>query len=140
MRVLLDTDVVLDYALGREPFAQNAGKLLELNAQGAFDGYVSGITPINVFYVARKMLGRDKVRQILADFLLAFRVCPIDRSILTDAFALPVTDYEDAVQCTSAIASELDAIVTRNLKDYENAPLPVLSPAAFLNQLVSPEE
>lgn len=139
MRVLLDTDVILDYLLGREPFSQTAGKLLELNAQGAFDGYMSGITPINVFYIARKIMERDKLRQALNDLLLALRVCPINHDVLSQAFALPFTDYEDAAQCASAIASQLDAIVTRNLEDYKNATLPVFSPTDFLNQLIPPE-
>lgn len=140
MRVLLDTDVVLDYLLEREPFTQTAGRLFELNARGVFDGYISGITPINVFYIGRKSLERDKLRQALKDLLLAVRVCPITHDVLSQAFALPLADYEDAVQYTSATASHLDAIVTRNLKDYKNATLPVFSPADLLKQLTSPQK
>jgi predicted nucleic acid-binding protein len=137
MRALLDTDVILDHLLERRPFAQAAGELLELNAQGVFDGYVSGITPINIFYIARKVMERDKLRQALNDLLLAVYVCPIDHSILTGALTLPFTDYEDAVQCASAMANQMDAIVTRNLADYKNAALPVFSPTDFLNRLKS---
>jgi predicted nucleic acid-binding protein len=140
MRVLLDTDVVLDHLLEREPFAQAASQLLELNAEGTFDGYVSGITPINVFYIARKIMEHHKLRQILNDLLLAVRVCPITHDVLNQAFALPFADYEDAVQHASATASQLDAIITRNLDDYKNATLPVFSPTDFLNQLTSPQE
>lgn len=139
MRVLLDTDVVLDHLLEREPFAQTASELLELNAQGVFDGYISGITPINVFYIARKFMGRDKSRQLLKDLLLAVSVCPITYDILNQAFALPFSDYEDAAQHACATASGLDAIVTRNLKDYQNATLPVFTPTEFLNRLTSSE-
>ena len=138
MRALLDTDVILDYLLEREPFMHAAGKLLELNAQGIFEGYISGITPINVFYIGRKFMARDKLRKVLNDLLLAARVCPIDHAVLNQAYALPFADYEDAVQCASAMASQLDAIVTRNLGDYKNATLPVFSPTDFLNQLTSP--
>jgi predicted nucleic acid-binding protein len=137
MRALLDTDVVLDHLLERAPFAQTAGELLELNAKGLFDGYVSGITPINIFYIARKAMKPEKLRQVLNDLLLAMRVCPINHAILMRAFALPFTDYEEAVQCASAMASKLDAIVTRNLGDYQNATLPVFSPTDFLKQLKS---
>lgn len=135
MRVLIDTDVVLDHLLARGSFAQSASELLELNAQGAFEGYVSGITPINIFYIARKFMQRDKLRQFISDLLLAVRVCPITHEVLNQAFALPFNDYEDAVQHASATASQLDAIVTRNLEDYKNATLPVFSPTDFLNQL-----
>ena len=140
MRVLLDTDVILDYLLEREPFAQTARELLELNAQGIFDGYISGITPINVFYIARKIIERDKLKQVLNDLLVAVRVCPITHAVLSQALTLPFNDYEDAVQHASATANHLDAIVTRNLDDYKNATLPVFSPTDFLNPLTRPQE
>lgn len=137
MRVLLDSDVVLDFVLERELFVEVAGELFELIAQGACDGYISGITPINVFYLTRKAKGIDKARQAVSDLLIAFQVSPITHMVLEDAFALPFTDYEDAVQHASATASSLDAIVTRNLDDYQNATLPVYSPMDFLNHLKS---
>jgi predicted nucleic acid-binding protein len=135
MRVLLDSDVVLDFLLERAPFSEVAGELFELIAQGACSGYVSGITPINVFYLMRKAKGIDKARQATSDLLIAVRVCPITQIVLEAAFALSFTDYEDAVQHASATAAGLDAIVTRNLEDYKNASLPVYSPVDFLNQL-----
>jgi predicted nucleic acid-binding protein len=140
MRVMFDTDVVLDHLLNREPFAQAAGQLLELNAQGIFDGYISGITPVDIFYIARKVMKHNEVRQAINDLLLAMRVCPITHDVLNQALALPFTDYEDAVQHTSATASQLDAIVTRNLDDYKNATLPVFSTTGLLHQLASPQE
>jgi predicted nucleic acid-binding protein len=140
MRVLLDTDVVLDHLLERVPFAETAGKLLELNVHGAFDGYISGITPINIFYIGRKFMGRDELRQALQDLLVAVHVCPITHDSLSQAFDLSFADYEDAVQHASATANNLEAIVTRNLEDYKNATLPVFSPTDFLNQLTSPQE
>ncbi|HEY0101293.1 MAG TPA: PIN domain-containing protein [Pyrinomonadaceae bacterium] len=135
MRVLLDSDVVLDFVLERKPFVEAAGELFELIAQGACDRYVSGITPINVFYLMRKAKGIDKARQAIGDLLIAFQVCPITHTVLKDACALPFADYEDAAQHASATASSLDAIVTRNLDDYKNATLPVYSPSDFLNHL-----
>lgn len=135
MRVLLDSDVVLDFVLARKPFVEAAGELFELIAQGACDGYVSGIIPINVFYVMRKAQGVAQARQAIDDLLIAFQVCPITQRVLRDAFTLPFTDYEDAVQHASAEAIKLDAIVTRNLDDYKNATLPVYSPVDFLSHL-----
>jgi predicted nucleic acid-binding protein len=139
MRVLLDTDVVLDVMLARVPFAQTSGRLLDLAEQGLFEAYVSSITPLNVFYIARKAKSIGDLRQALKQLLQTAHVCPIDHSVLINAFTLPFADYEDAVQHAAATASKLDAIVTRNLKDYKNATLPVFSPADFLNQLTPPE-
>jgi len=135
MRVLLDTDVVLDFLLEREPFDEAASKLFELIAQGACDGYISAITPTNVFYLARKDKGAAPTKQAIGSLLTALRVCPVNQSVLEQALILPFSDFEDAVQHASATASGLDAIVTRNLDDYKHATLPVFSPTDFLNHL-----
>jgi predicted nucleic acid-binding protein len=137
MRVLLDTDVIIDFLLERKPFFQAASDLLELNANGAFDAYISSITPINVFYIGRKIVGTARTRQGIDDLLKLVRVSPIDDSCLIRALGLPFADYEDAVQHASATAEGLDAIVTRNLDDYKNATLQVFSPADFLKRLPS---
>jgi len=135
MRVLLDTDVGLDFLLGRETFSEAADELFELIGQGTFDASVAPITPINIFYLARKMQGDDKARRGIAALLRVVSVCPVNHTILTGALASPIVDYEDAVQHACAAAAGLDAIVTRNLGDYKNATLPVFSPPDFLNHL-----
>jgi len=137
MRVLLDTDVVLDFVLEREPFVDAARELFESVARGEFDGYISGITPVNVFYLGRKLKGAAQTKQAIGDLLVAMRVCPINRSVLQQAMTLPFSDYEDAVQHACATAGGMDAIVTRNLDDYRNATLPVYSPTELLDRLNS---
>lgn len=139
MRVLFDTDVVLDLVLDREPFVEAAAKLFELHEQGRIDGYISSVTTVNVFYLTRKNKGIAVARQAVEELLTTLNVCALDRFILEDAHRLAFTDYEDAVQHASATANSLDAIVTRNLKDYKNATLPVFSPTDFLNQLIPPQ-
>jgi predicted nucleic acid-binding protein len=131
MRVLFDTDVVLDVIAERVPFAAAASELLDFSEQGLFEAYISAITPINIFYIARKAKSSGDLRQAIEHLLRTVRVCPVDHM----ALASPIADYEDAVQHASAAAVGLDAIVTRNLADYKNAALPVYSPTSFLNQL-----
>jgi predicted nucleic acid-binding protein len=137
MRVLLDTDVLLDVLLARAPFSQAAARLLDLSQQGMFDAYISGISPVNIFYIARKAKSSDELRRALSQLLQTARVCPLDHSILTEALTSTIRDYEDAVQHACAAAAGLDAIVTRNLDDYKHATLPVYSPTDFLNHLES---
>ena len=137
MRALIDTDVLLDVLLARAPFSQAAERLLDLGQQGVFDAYVSGISPVNIFYIARKAKTSDELRRALSQLLLAAHVCPIDHAALNDALASPIRDYEDAVQHACAVAAGLDAIVTRNLDDYKYATLPVYSPTDFLSHLNS---
>lgn len=135
MRVLFDTDVVLDLVLAREPFDQAARALFKLHEQGGIDAYIAAITPVNVFYIARKLKGVDAARQAVKLLLASLTVCPLYKSILDEAGKLPFTDYEDAVQHASAIASRLEAIVTRDLNDYKNATLPIFSPREFLDKI-----
>ena len=137
MRVLLDTDVILDVFLKREPFAEAAAELWRANEQGLYEGYVSAITPVNLFYVARRIKDVTVAHAAVTELLAAFHVCPIDQLTLQSALALPFQDYEDAVQHMSAASSQLDAIVTRDAQDYAQATLPIMSPRDCLKQIVS---
>lgn len=137
MQVLLDTNVILDFVLERDPHFAAAAELFELNATERYQGFVSSITPINVFYIGRKAVGAEKARERVRDLLVAFEVCTITIGSLTAALSLPFSDYEDAVQHASATANEIDAIVTRDLDDYKNATLPVFTPVDFLAKLKS---
>ena len=140
MRTLLDTDVVLDVILAREPFAKEAAELLDLGEQGLFEPYVSAITPLNIFYIARKAKPVRDLRQAIQSLLETVGVCPIDKSILTSAFELRFVDYEDAVQHESATAAGVEAIVTRDIHDYKYATLPVFTPEDFLQHLKSQQQ
>jgi predicted nucleic acid-binding protein len=139
MRALLDTDVILDFLLERKPFSEAASDLLEHNANGIFDAYISGITPINVFYLGRKVVGAPKIRQGIADLLRLVRISSVTLESLEKALDLPFADYEDAVQYCCATAEGLEAIVTRNVTDYKNSTLPVFTPAEFLSHIKSPQ-
>ncbi len=140
MRVLFDTDVVLDLVLDREPFVEAAAALFVLQERGRIDGCVSGITLVNVFYVTRKIKGSEGARRAVEELLTTLSVCTLDRSVLESAQRLAFSDYEDAVQHACAAAGQLDAIITRNLGDYKNATLPVFAPADFLNHLTNQQK
>ncbi len=105
-----------------------------------FDGYIAAITPLNVFYIIRKHTGLSQAQRAIKELLVNFQVCPVDRSILEAASLSALSDFEDAVQHESALALGLDMIVTRNLSDYANAVMKVLSPAAFLSLLAPPAD
>jgi len=135
MRVLLDTNVVLDYLLDREPFADAAADVWEAHRQGRIEAYISAITPINIFYIARKLKGVDSALSITRALIAEFRIITLDENVLKYAISVPQKDYEDAVQISSAILSNLDAIVTRNLRDYSASQLRVYTPVDLLKVL-----
>lgn len=138
MRVLFDTNVILDLFLDRPLFADDAAQLWQANVDGRLEGFVSAITPVNLFYIARRLKDRPTAFQAVEELLAAMSVCPVDQTILQTALILSFTDYEDAVQHASATSNGMQAIVTRNLKDFSGATVPVLSPTELLAQLPSP--
>ncbi len=136
-RVLLDTNVVLDFLLDRAPFADAAAALWKANEQGRIEVYVSVITPVNIYYIARKLKGATAARRLVESLLAACHICGPDRDLLLSALTLPLKDFEDAVQVVSAQAEALDALVTRDPKDFEGVNFRILSPSACLEQLPS---
>lgn len=135
MRVLLDNDVILDFLLQRQPFYNSANRIFIHLQNKEIEVYISAITPINAFYTTRKEKGKDVAFKAVENLLKIVEVCRTNKSVLQDAFTLNFSDFEDAVQCASAIAENLDAIVTRNTKDYKLSPIKVFSPDDFLQYL-----
>lgn len=131
MRVLLNTNVVLDFILKRAPFDRDAKEIFVRAAQRQIEIFVSPIAPINAFYTTRKEKGKDTAFQSIEKLLKIVRITKSDINTLQNALSLNFNDYEDAVQCASALAENLDAIVTRNTKDYKNTSIKIYSPTDF---------
>lgn len=134
-KALLDTDVSLDFILQRQPFFVEADEIFLRCSNGDFEAYVCNITPINIFYIGKKEIGRQPVIQAISDLLTLAKICKADSQILQTALTSPITAYEDAVQHECAVAENLDAIVTRNAKDFKNASIEIYSPVEFLQFL-----
>lgn len=134
MRVLLDTDVILDLLLDRAPFADAAAALWLAHEREQLNAYIAAITPINLFYIARKLRNEQAARQAVVELLATLNVCAIEQGTLNSAPSLPFRDYEDAVQHAAASAAGLEAIITRNVEDYSAATLPIFTPNEFIQQ------
>ncbi len=132
---MLDTDIVLDYLLAREPFSRAASEIWDAARSGKFEAFVSAITPVNLYYIARKLKGDAKARMAVRGLLQVCRIAITDHAALQQALDLDMKDYEDAVQVASARAMSLDVVVTRNVGDYVGADIPILSPDQFLAHL-----
>lgn len=136
MRVLIDTNIVLDFLLQREPFFQDAELLFQSVSSGQIIGYVTATTLTDIFYISRKHTRSvEQARQAVSETLTAMIICPIDRAVLESAFDSGLVDFEDAVQIFGAVAQGLDAILTRDNKGFLSSPIPVLSIQELLLQL-----
>jgi len=136
MRALVDTNIILDVLLTRDAFLAASADVWLANEQGLYEGFVSAITPVNVYYVARSYKKDKKTaRKLAATVLDTFQVCPLSMEDLKAAVPSNVEDYEDAVQVIQAVAAKLDFIVTRDLKDFANSPIKAISPVEFMKRL-----
>ena len=98
MRVLIDTNIVLDFLLQREPFFQDAELLFQAIDAGQLIGYVTATTLTDIFYISRKHTRSvEQARQAVLETLTAMVICPIDRAVLESAFNSGLVDFEDAV-------------------------------------------
>ncbi|MBL1174199.1 PIN domain-containing protein [Pantanalinema sp. GBBB05] len=135
MRVLIDTNIILDYLLQREPFFQNANLLFQAINSGRVVAYLTATTLTDIFYIARRHTGSiEQARQATFEILTAMAICPVNRAVLESAFASAIPDFEDAVQIACAIAQGLDAIVTRDAT-FSSMLISVLTVEEVLQQL-----
>jgi len=132
VRILLDTNIILDFILQRPDFYDDANDIFIRLQNLEFQAFVTSVTAINAFYTAKKEIGREAAFETVENLISLVDICNSDKDYLTNAFTLNFADYEDAVQCASAMAAGLDAIVTRDTKDFQNSPIPVYSPRDFL--------
>lgn len=132
MKVLFDTNVVLDVLLDREPHVGVAVKLFALVDNDRLEGSLCATTVTTVFYIAAKSFGRKRALSQVRDLLDLFAIADVDRDVLDRALDLDFADFEDAVAHEAARASGVAAIVTRDGRDFANASLPVFDPAELL--------
>jgi predicted nucleic acid-binding protein len=136
VRVLIDTNIVLDFLLQREPFSQDAELLFQSIDAGQIIGYVTATTLTDIFYISRKHTRSvEQARQAVSEILTAMVICPIDRAVLESAFNSGLVDFEDAVQIFGAVAQGLDAILTRDSKGFLSSPIPVMSVQELLRSI-----
>ena len=135
MRVLLDTNVLLDSMLQRPPWHSDADAILHAAGRGAVTVAVTALSIANLFYIGRRIVGTDQARTDVRTCLNTLQVLAVDRQALMDADALAGSDFEDNIQIAAAVATGLDAIVTRDQSGFSHAPIPVWSPSDLLQRL-----
>ena len=117
MRILIDTNVILDVLLKRSPFYETAIEVLKLSARDDIQEFVSASAITDIYYIAYKNL-RDKaaVRELLKKLLLIVSVAGVSEEEIQKALELEWNDFEDSVQYSVAALNEMDGIITRNVK------------------------
>lgn len=132
MRVLFDTNVIVDLLLDRTPFAEAAVSLASRVERGRLTGVLCANTITTVHYLVSKAAGPEAARAKLRKLVDLFEVAPVTRAVLESAFDFPIGDFEDAVIHEAAREASVEAIVTRDLGDFDRADLTVYSPTELL--------
>lgn len=140
MKILFDTNVILDVFLERHPFFEASSQVLGLAEQDKIEGWIGGTTVTTIHYLLAKALTPQKAEVYINELLKIFHITSINRVVLADALTCNFRDYEDAVLYQTALHANLDAILTRNQKDFQHSSLPVFSPKEFLSAKDSLDE
>lgn len=133
-RLLVDTNILMDLLSKREEFYKEAQVLFTLADNKKLVLCISALSLANIHYLLAKIHGKDIARRILIQFKVLVEVLALDDKITELALASDFTDFEDAIQYYTAIEHNLNAIITRNKKDFKSSKLPVLTAREFLNK------
>ena len=129
----IDTDVIIDFIVDRQPFSREAARVFSLIEQKKVRGYTSALCYSNLYYVLSKYASHRKVIARLNELTEFVGILKVDEEIIKSALVSDFKDFEDAVQYYTAHNSKrIDVIITRNINDYKNASLPVMTPETFL--------
>jgi predicted nucleic acid-binding protein len=132
-RVLIDTNILLDYLLTREPYFYNADKMIQLCTAGNVKACIASHSVANMFYIMRKDVEPHKRREMLIDLCMIFDVIEVDRSkLITSLTNEMFSDFEDCLQVECAKEYKADYIITRNINDYKKSEIPALTPEVYL--------
>jgi len=129
MKLLIDTNVILDVLLRREPFFRSAAAVLNLSQRNDVQEYVSASAITDIYYIANKqMKDRASAQNLLKRLLMVVSVAAVSEQEIRNALDLSWTDFEDCVQYSVALLKEMDGIVTRNPSDYQQAAIQIWLP------------
>lgn len=132
MKVLLDTNVILDVWLAREPFWRDSAKLLGKVEEKEIKGVICPTTVTTLHYLGKKVLGEKKARALIKNIIGICEIGGISNQSFQSALESKVIDFEDAVIESVALLTAVDYIATRNLKDFRKSRIEAKEPPFFL--------
>lgn len=135
-KILIDTDVILDFFFDRKPFSEEASKILSLCEKKEIKGYVTSIMLSNIYYLLRKTAKHEKVIENLKLLMTIIDVITTNKKAVIEALNSDFKEFENALQNFSAkIDDKITVIITRNIKDYKTSKLSVMTPETYLKTL-----
>lgn len=135
MKILIDTNVILDVLCNRQDFVDDSLKVFKYCEANQITGYISALSIPNIVYIMRKELDSEKIKEILTTLTSIFTVVDLRENDLLKAADMDFSDYEDALQSVCAARAKVNYIVTRNIKDFKNSTIPAIKPSELFDRI-----
>ncbi len=132
MKIFLDSDVLLDFLLGREPFLNDIKWILELSLKKQFKLHTSSLAIANIHYLIAKTINAEQAFTRVNKLITFVKIIKVGEKEIKCSLQSKFKDFEDGVQNFSALHAEMEVIVTRNIKDFKTSSLPIFTPQEFL--------
>jgi predicted nucleic acid-binding protein len=132
IKVLFDTNIILDIALKRESFFEDAQKLFILIDKERITGNITATAITDIYYIAKKEKGHNEAINFIKNLIEVIDVIGINKETILKALASKMKDFEDAIQSSAAEIHQIDLILTRNKNDFTDTTIKVLTPKEFL--------
>lgn len=137
-KVLIDTDVILDFFFDRQPYAGYSAQVVGLCETNKIEGFVTAVILSNVYYLLRRTARHDKVIDHLKQLLGITDILAMDKEVVTNALNSGFKDFEDSLQNFAAMKhGAIDVILTRNLKDFSKSEIGVLTPESYIKTIIA---
>jgi len=134
-KVLVDTNICIDAALYRKPYASDALQIIELSQLDKLNAMIAAHSFDKIFYILRKSYNVEKRYALIAELRSVFRIAPITQTVFDEALGLKWPDFEDAIHYRAAVAAGCDAIVTRNPADFKDVEIEIFSPVQLITEI-----
>lgn len=135
MNVLLNTNVVLDYILKRDPFFEHAKTIFRWSYEQKIIAYVSASAVTDIYYLIQQAMDKATALNFIQELVQFIQIAGVDKTVVLLALQSGISDFEDAVQNAAAKNTGITHIITRNIKDYKKSDLMIVSPGSFIKSL-----
>lgn len=133
MRILADTNIIIDVLTSREPWNKSAEKIVLMAANHTIEMYITASSATDIYYLIRKHLHNAETAKVIMGKLFSLTgILEVTANDCMDALASAISDYEDAVVEKVAHRNDIDYIVTRNIKDYQAGDTKIILPDDFI--------
>ena len=133
MRVLIDTNVIIDALTSREPWKESAEKIFIMAANHVIEMYITASSATDIYYLVKKyMHSAEQAKQVMGKLYSLVGILSVSEAECIEALVSAVIDYEDAVVERTALKTDMDYIITRNVKDFQQGVVKAILPGDFI--------